>query len=386
LKLTAEQKKQLQELQKEVDGKLGKILTDEQKKQLKDPRDRGPGGFGPPPFGAPPPRGGPDRDRPRNTPFSAEAARSAVEKALPLLRKGAAGHIENRTCFSCHNQGVPLLALATARERGFDVPEKELETQAKFITNVLEGHRRRFLRGQGPPGEVETTCYALLALDVAGTGPDATTAAAVEYLLLRDRGRDHWRSLGPRPPSEGSHFMSTYLAIRGLQKYGLPEHKERIARRVETVRGWLVKTRGRDTEDRVFRLLGLKAAGAKDEEVRRAAKELADSQREDGGWGQLDRLDSDAYATGSALVALHLGGGMASDDPAYRRGLAFLLGTQREDGSWLVVSRSRPFQRYFESGFPHGRDQFISCAASGWAATALALALPVQGRRQVKRD
>jgi Spy/CpxP family protein refolding chaperone len=36
LKLTAEQKKRLEELQKEVDGKLGKILTDEQKKQLKD--------------------------------------------------------------------------------------------------------------------------------------------------------------------------------------------------------------------------------------------------------------------------------------------------------------------------------------------------------------
>jgi Spy/CpxP family protein refolding chaperone len=44
LKLTAEQKKQVEELQKEVDTKLEKILTDEQKKQLKEMRDRGPGG------------------------------------------------------------------------------------------------------------------------------------------------------------------------------------------------------------------------------------------------------------------------------------------------------------------------------------------------------
>lgn len=36
LKLTAEQKSQLQELQKEIDGKLAKILTDDQKKQLKE--------------------------------------------------------------------------------------------------------------------------------------------------------------------------------------------------------------------------------------------------------------------------------------------------------------------------------------------------------------
>jgi hypothetical protein len=44
LKLTAEQKKQVEELQKELEGKLDKILTDEQKKQLKEIRERGPGG------------------------------------------------------------------------------------------------------------------------------------------------------------------------------------------------------------------------------------------------------------------------------------------------------------------------------------------------------
>jgi hypothetical protein len=67
LKLTAEQKKQLEELQKEVDGKLGKILTDEQKKQFKTMREgfgrggRGPGGRGP---GGPPPGGEGGRPRP----------------------------------------------------------------------------------------------------------------------------------------------------------------------------------------------------------------------------------------------------------------------------------------------------------------------------------
>jgi cytochrome c556 len=47
LNLTADQKKQLGELQMEVDDKLAKILTDEQQKQLKDaPRGFGPGGPG----------------------------------------------------------------------------------------------------------------------------------------------------------------------------------------------------------------------------------------------------------------------------------------------------------------------------------------------------
>ena len=60
----------------------------------------------------------------------------------------------------------------------------------------------------------------------------------------------------------------------------------------------------------------------------------------------------------------------------YRRGLEFLIKSQRDDGTWHIKSRSRPFQTYFESGFPHGPGQFISSAGSGWATAALVLACP----------
>ena len=73
-----------------------------------------------------------------------------------------------------------------------------------------------------------------------------------------------------------------------------------------------------------------------------------------------------------------MAGDVPADDPVYRRGVAYLLRTQLDDGSWHVRSRTIPFQPYYESGFPHGRDQFISCAATGWAATALALACPTR--------
>ena len=43
LKLTEEQKKELEAIQKDVDAKLEKMLTEEQRKQLKDLRDRQPG-------------------------------------------------------------------------------------------------------------------------------------------------------------------------------------------------------------------------------------------------------------------------------------------------------------------------------------------------------
>jgi hypothetical protein len=49
LELTPEQEQQVDALQKEVDAKLAKILTAEQKQQLQQLRQRGPGGFGGPP-------------------------------------------------------------------------------------------------------------------------------------------------------------------------------------------------------------------------------------------------------------------------------------------------------------------------------------------------
>jgi Ca2+-binding EF-hand superfamily protein len=44
LDLTPEQKKQIAELQKEVDGRLDRILTRDQKARLRQPQDRRPGG------------------------------------------------------------------------------------------------------------------------------------------------------------------------------------------------------------------------------------------------------------------------------------------------------------------------------------------------------
>ena len=65
---------------------------------------------------------------------------------------------------------------------------------------------------------------------------------------------------------------------------------------------------------------------------------------------------------------------MKTTDPVYQKGVRFLLGTQLEDGSWYVRTRAVPVQPYFDSEFPHGRDQFISAAATNWATMALALA------------
>src|SRR5262249_5533088 len=150
---------------------------------------------------------------------------------------------------------------------------------------------------------------------------------------------------------------------------------------LDRARAWLLKATPRSVEERSFQLLGLLWTGADEEPRKAAAKRLLAEQRPDGGWSQLPRLQSDAYSTGEALVALHQAGGIATGDPAYQRGLAYLLKSQEEDGSWRVESRLDPMlpvsPQYFSGGFPHGRrHQYSSIMGTAWAALGVMQALP----------
>jgi hypothetical protein len=123
-----------------------------------------------------------------------------------------------------------------------------------------------------------------------------------------------------------------------------------------------------------MKLMGLVWARATSAEIASQAHRVKALQRADGGWGQTPLMASDAYATGQALEALRLAG-LSPATANYRKGVTYLLTTQREDGSWFVQSRGFGFQPYREYGFPHGRSQFISAAATSWAIMALAPAM-----------
>lgn len=303
--------------------------------------------------------------------------RTAIAKSIPLLEKGARGSLEQRkNCFTCHNQGVPIMALTAAHRRGFVVDAEHLQTQVQFTAAFLARNRERYRMGQGQGGQVDTAGYALWTLAVAGWPADETTAAVAEYFLIHQNDQDYYEPTARRPPSEQSLFTSTYVALRGMLEYGTAEQQPRIAQRIERVRNWLLNTPATDTEDRVFRLRALKLVHAPLEVLQLAQAELLESQRPDGSWSQLPELAGDAYATSTALLALVQAGDLSVDSPPFLRGVNYLLNNQQEDGSWHVVSRSKPFQTYFESGFPHGTDQFISMTASAWATWVLCLTLP----------
>jgi hypothetical protein len=296
--------------------------------------------------------------------------RSAVERSLPLLSEAATTHIEMKSCFGCHNQGPTVAALDLAQRKGYSVSKDLANQQLKHILSFVEGNRKQFLSGTGTGGGVDTAGTILLALESVHHQPDENTDAIASYLLKADSKQEYWRCSSNRPPSEASHFATTYLAIRGLKLWARDEQVSASQKRIDAARQWLQNHPPKDTEDHVFRLLALFESEAKPPEIQKAAKGLLQLQRADGGWGQLPTLPSDAYATGTALVALQMTR-IAISPTQEQQAIWFLLRSQLADGSWLVKSRSKPFQKYYESGFPHGNDQFISAAASGWATRAL---------------
>jgi hypothetical protein len=157
-----------------------------------------------------------------------------------------------------------------------------------------------------------------------------------------------------------------------VRTYGPKSQRADYDKAVERAVRWLEKAQPTSTEDHVFKILGLIWGGGSQAAIQKTAQELLALQRSDGGWGQLSALASDAYATGQALVALRESRALAVKNSPYRRGIQFLLESQLEDGSWYIRTRALPIQPMFDSDFPHGPDQFISAAATNWAAMALA--------------
>jgi hypothetical protein len=197
------------------------------------------------------------------------------------------------------------------------------------------------------------------------------------YFIKNQQATDgRWLPLASRPPIESSDIEVTAISLRALQLFGIKSQKAAYDKAAQAGAAWIEKAQPHDTQDRVFRLLALSWAGARKEAIQSAAADLVAQQRPDGGWAQIPTLASDAYATGQALSALQESGAVKASDPTCARASEFLLKTQLADGSWYVRHRSVPLQPYFESDFPHGHDQWISAAATGWATKALAMTLP----------
>lgn len=313
-----------------------------------------------------------DSAPPATKPKSANSVRAAVERSLPLLQRTDVVFFRKAGCVSCHNNSLTAMTIVTARKSGFTVDEEVARKQLEAIGTYMESWRERVLEGDAIPGGLDTVSYILLGMAVEKYTPDTATDAMARYLASRQSNDGRWAVLSGRPPLEMSDFEGTAVTLRTLQAFAPKSQRPVYDRAIQLGAAWLAKAEPATNEDRTFQLLGLQWSGAEKSVIGKAGRGLLSEQRPDGGWAQLRSLESDAYATGQALVALRETGQLAVTDPAYRRGVQFLLNSQFEDGSWHVKTRSVAIQPYFDSEFPYGRDQFISAAATNWATMALA--------------
>lgn len=295
--------------------------------------------------------------------------RESVELALSLLQKSSTQFLRVSGCASCHHQSQPQMVASLARERGWAVNEQTAKQQTGAVAMMIQlaaGMVEK--KPESLPDPPIVVGYYLIGLHAEGYPANASTAAMVRLLEAQQLPDGGFHGMPARPPQEASRFTATALAMRAMQLYGGAAQSQAIARAA----AWLEQNRPCTNEDHAMRLMGLAWAKPESNELGVAVKELLAAQRPDGGWGQNSTLETDAYATGQSLVALRESGMVSVQGEAYLRGVGFLLRTQLPDGSWHVRTRSFPVQPYKESGFPHGKDQWISASGTAWAAMALA--------------
>ncbi|TMI94302.1 MAG: hypothetical protein E6H08_09180 [Bacteroidetes bacterium] len=307
---------------------------------------------------------------------SQEDIKRAVNKTLPLLQTTSHLFLENAGgCQSCHHQDLTAVSLSLAKEKGFTVNDTILNEIFDSINTVIRSRKDVLTQNGDPVAIVMSSGYQLWALWANKYKSNKLIEMLVKNLMQRQTYDGSWVSPNPRPPLEYYAFSATALMVSALQYYSPSSLKPEIDQRIEKARAWMMKTVPETNEERIFQLLGLKWINGDKNFIQQQAKKLLATQREDGGWSQLMHLESDSYATGQALYALYESGLLKTDDPAFQKGISFLLKTQYEDGSWRVRSRSIPFVPFVQNGFPHEKDQFISAAGTNWATMALILAV-----------
>jgi ankyrin repeat protein len=299
--------------------------------------------------------------------------KEAAARSLALLQRTSGSFFKEGGCVSCHAQNLTGLAVAVARANGLKVDEAAASEQLKSVKLQWAAFEQVLLQRLDPPGAVDTITYALLHLSLENAPPDRAIDALIHNMAGEQRKDGSWHfSVAARPPLQDGDFSRTALSVRALSVYGSAGRKPEFEERIQSAAAWLKAASPRTTEDRNMQLLGLKWAGS-DGSLDDLLRKLVALQRPNGGWAQTSDLAPDAYATGTTLYTMHEMG-IPATNPAYRRGVEYLLRTQLPDGSWHVASRSPKFQPYFQSGFPHNHDQWISSSATAWATVALTYA------------
>ena len=311
-------------------------------------------------------------------PVDAALIKQAATKSLMLLQKSAYVFTNNnpRRCASCHHNTLTAMAEEIAQLKGVQVIDSFAASNVAAMESDLMTICNPNQVNQFIPANFIIP-YVLLGLNAEKYPANLYTDIAVDYIMGQAKPDGSFLAESGRAPLECGDVHLTAMAIRSIQLYASVAKKSRVEELVQKTRHWLEQINSDQQQELAFQLLGLQWCGSSTDHKIKIAARLRSMQNEDGGWSQLPTLKSDAYATGQTLYALHESGMERPEDPAYQKGLNFLLKTQNEKGAWFVATRSFPIQPFVDSEFPpYDDDQFISATATNWAVMALLNSLP----------
>jgi ankyrin repeat protein len=309
--------------------------------------------------------------------------RDALKRSLASIQSSTTLFCTEAKCVSCHHEGIGRIVTGEAASNGIRLdPELQKMESARLggmLSAMLPLHKAALrsaeVMKQLPLIEInevsDADSWFLSGMAANGQPRTEATGAMAMCLARQQLPSGCWTISLPRVPLQSSAFTFTALAAHSLTVYGPESYGQEVRQRIALARNWLLNTKPQSSEDRASRLLGLKWCAADPNSCAKATTDILADQRSDGGWSQLPGGHSDAYSTGQALYALRVGGKLSTTDPAWKRGLRFLLQTQDDDGTWFVNKRAIPANNYFSTGFPHGESQYSSFDGTCWATLAL---------------
>jgi hypothetical protein len=320
----------------------------------------------------------------KSTEPDSAAIEASVVKSFSILQQSGAKFINKTKCASCHHNTLTSMIAEKLTTKGITGVDTTARLRVMAMSNSVHFVCNPNLVNQFITAKFLSP-YILLGLNAEKFQANLSTDLSVDYLISQELPDGSFKAEYSRVPLESGDIHLTAFCIRAIQLYAAPTKEAEVKQLVSRTRQWLEKQNPTEQQELTFQLLGMQWCGSNQALKAAVAEKLLALQDKDGGWSQLPTMTSDAYATGQVLYALAEAGISSIKNAAYQNGISYLLKTQDASGAWIVATRSNPIQPFINTDFPpYDDNQYISAAATNWAALALADALPDKKQAALK--
>ena len=163
-------------------------------------------------------------------PVPETALRDAATRGMALVDRSLAVWQQQRTCFSCHHQALPIAATdARTHPRAFPSTKRSRGRTSARGSCALKSLDRNVQGYQQIDLSMEVGTE-LATGAIAGVPPGIARAAAARAVAGWQLPDGHWTTLDVRPPQSFGVIPATAMSIRGVQAYWPAGHDAELVR------------------------------------------------------------------------------------------------------------------------------------------------------------